>query len=413
MGQNLWDSLASAAEDEKKRWYQARNEAIANAQNLYERGRQAYADAIRTGQDVLARTPQEVTALGSAIKTGAGAANAGVRAAGNAISLGSADNLEAGTEALFGMGGSGDFGQRYQRQLALQHQADAQAAQDLPEIYKWGGRAGAVAGILGAAEPRVAGATLGFIPGVADSLKAIQGAKRIGFIGEGLPAMAAVGGGAVGGVTQLASDAAQGRPTSARDLAGAIGGGALGGVETIYGGPVLGAAVGGGATGLFQGDDPDQTLNDAEISGYFGRGLGTAGELTANALPGNIKGALGEGLSFAKSWARGEPMPWEPADSATVAAALPDAGGRAGPQQWIKLPNNRYTIADWITNQGRAVESKFGNSAGLTPNQKMAVPTFGDRYLTDHWLPRDIGDFSGGWFGSGLGPAVTDDGDNP
>ncbi|HEX5263775.1 MAG TPA: hypothetical protein VFW13_09620, partial [Phenylobacterium sp.] len=135
MGQGLWDSLAAAAEDEKKRWYQARDEAVANAQKLYEQGRQAYADAITTGQNVIARTPQEVRALGGAIKTGAAAANAGMRAAGNAISLGYADNLEAGTEALLGMGGSGDLGQRYQKQLALQHQADAAAAQDFPDVY--------------------------------------------------------------------------------------------------------------------------------------------------------------------------------------------------------------------------------------------------------------------------------------
>ena len=126
MGQGFWDGLESEAEDVKKRWYAARNQAVADAEDAYQRGRQIFADGIRTGQNVVARTPSEVRALGAA-------ANAGVRAVANGASLGVADNLEAGTEALFGLGGPGGLRQRYDNQLALQHQADAQAAQDYPE----------------------------------------------------------------------------------------------------------------------------------------------------------------------------------------------------------------------------------------------------------------------------------------
>jgi len=49
----------------------------------------------------------------------------------------------------------------------------------------------------------------------------------------------------------------------------------------------------------------------------------------------------------------------------------------------------------------------------LTPNQQLAVPALGDLYLPDHWLPRDVGDFSGGWLGSALGPAAFADESQP
>ena len=81
MGQEgFWDGLESDAEEVKKRWYAARNQVAADAGNAYQRGRQIFADEIRTGQNVLARTPQEVRALGAAANTGLRAANAGLRA---------------------------------------------------------------------------------------------------------------------------------------------------------------------------------------------------------------------------------------------------------------------------------------------------------------------------------------------
>lgn len=399
MADNFEDQFGTAFEDEKRRWYAARNRAVANAKNAYERGRQAYGDAIRTGRDVVARTPQEVRALGEAAKTGLRAGNAGARAAGNAISLGYADNLEAGSEAAFGLGGTGGFGERYQKRLALQHQADAQAAQEFPGIYKWSGRAGAVGGILAADTPAMAGAVKA-IPGMAKAFKAIQGAKRFGFVQEGLPTMAAVGGGIVGGATQVAGDALQGKSTSVRDFTGAVGGGALGGLQAVRGGPVLGAALGGGATGLFQGDGLDGSLRDATGSAYAGRVLGTMAEQAANALPNAMKGKLGEGLSFAKSWARGESIPFKATPTDTVKYNIPAPGTSAGPQEWVRLLNGRQSRPDFLTDWGRALEAKFGNSASLTKNQKQLIPLLGDDFRVDHWLPRDIGDFSGGWFGS-------------
>ena len=403
MEQDFEDDLNSAAEAERQQWYSTRTQAVTDAQAAYERGRQIFADTIRTGQNVVARTPQEVRALG-------GATNAFVRSAGNAISLGYADNLDAATDALFGAGGPGDFHQRYDNQLAQQRAMDRQAARDHPVIAGAGEGLGTLAAILAADAPLVAGAAARFFPAGAKAFKAIQGAKRIGFVPEGLGTMAAAGGGALGGAAQLATDATQGRRTSLRDFLGAIGGGALGGERAVRQGPVLGAAIGGASTAALQGGDPDDIMRDATASAYGGRILGTLGEQVSNALPRAAKGALGESLSYAKSWAQGETIPWKKTPSARVGQMLPKSSGNAGPQQRINLPGGGYTRADWLTDWGRAVEAKFGVSGSLRRNQRRAVPALGDLYRPDHWLPGDIGNFSAGWFAPMAGQWSPDDG---
>jgi hypothetical protein len=405
MAQGVEESFGSAVEDAKRRWYEARARAVADGQAAYERGRQIYADAIRAGRNVVARTPQEVRALG-------GAVNAGMRSAGNAASLGLADNLDAITGAAFGGGGSGNFAARYRNQLAEQHALDRQAAQDHRFATKAGNFLGTFGGIFAADAPVAAGAAARMIPGGAKALSAIQRAKRIGFVPEGLTTMAAVGGGTMGGVAQLATDAANGRRTSLQDFLGATGGGAVGGVGAIRRGPVLGAAIGGAVTAGLQGDSLDDVMRDATASAYGGRVLGTLGEQVSNNLPREMKGALGEGLSFAKSWARGETVPLWKTPSEQVALNLPKASGYAGPQQRIGLSKS-FTRADWLTDWGRAIEAKFGVTAGLTRPQRRAVPELGDVYLPDHWLPSDIGNFNGGWLGPVAGQWTPEDGTPP
>lgn len=150
MARDIEDVLRTAAEGGSELWHKLRSQSAAGANDAYERGRQAYADAVRTGQEVVARTPSEVARLGRGV-------NAAVRGFANSASLGATDPLEAGTEAIVGMGGPGNIQQRYERQLALQHQADADAQREFPELYKWSGRAGALAGMIGATEVRVPG----------------------------------------------------------------------------------------------------------------------------------------------------------------------------------------------------------------------------------------------------------------
>lgn len=403
MGNIFEDNLSSAADEARKRWHAARNKAVAEAQNDYERGRQAYADAIRAGRDVVAGTTQQVRNLGSSL-------NAGVRSMGNAVSLGLADNADAATGALLGAGGSGDFASRYHNELALQHAMDAQGARDHPVATQVGNVVGAVGGILAADSPAVAGVVARLFPNGAKAFSAVQGAKRIGFVPEGLGTMAAVGGGAVGGIGQVANDAAHGRATSLRDFAGAVGGGALAGERAVRWGPAGGAAAGGAATGLIQGDSPDEVIRGATASAYMGGPLGAFGVQASNALPRAVKGGLGEGLSFAKSLARGERIPFPDAsDSIAVAHNFPKSLGQAGPQQIVPLSKS-YTKADFLTAWGRAVEAKFGFSAGLTRSQRRAVGELGPLYLVDHWHPGDIGDFAGGWFGPAAGQWSSEDG---
>jgi hypothetical protein len=137
--------LRTAGEGTADWWHQAHAKAIADADNAYQRGRQVYEAAIRTGQQVAAQTPSQVSRLGRA-------GNAAVRAAGNAISLDQADKLEALTEAAFGAG-SGGFQDRYRQRFALQQQADADARNEFPELYKWSDRAGAVGALLALDSP--------------------------------------------------------------------------------------------------------------------------------------------------------------------------------------------------------------------------------------------------------------------
>jgi hypothetical protein len=416
MGQGPGDFLESATKDVRKRWHDARARAVAEAEDDYQRGVQAYGDAIRTGQNVIARTPQEVRALGATAKAAArnaiGAANAGVRSAGNAISLGLADNADAATGALVGRGGPGDFGQRYRNQLAEQYAADRQAAQEHPFATRTGEVLGTLGGIFAADAPAAAGVAARMLPGGIDVLNAIQRAKRIGFIPEGLGTMSAVGGGTVGGAMQLASDAARGRQTSLQDFLGSVGGGVVAGVGAVRRGPVLGAAAGGASTALLHGENPDDAMRAATASAYGGRILGTFGEQVSNALPSSLKGLLGEGLSRAKSLARGERIPPWAEDSEQVARNLPTANGQAGPQEPVGLSKS-YTSADWLTHWGRAIEAKFGISAGLTQAQRRAVPELGSVYLPDHWLPSDIGNFAGGWAGPAAGEWAPGDGSPP
>jgi hypothetical protein len=168
MAQGVEESFGSAVEDAKRRSYEARTRAVADGQAAYERGRQIYADAIRTGRNVVARTPQEVRALG-------GAVNAGVRSAANAASLGLADNLDAITGAAFGAGGSGNFAARYRNQLAEQHALDRQAAQDHRFATKTGNFLGTFGGIFAADAPVAAGAAARMIPGSATAFRISAG----------------------------------------------------------------------------------------------------------------------------------------------------------------------------------------------------------------------------------------------
>ena len=354
-----------------------------------------------TEQDVVARTPSEVARLGRA-------ANAAVRGVANSASLGMADPLEAGTEALVGMGGSGNFQQRYQRQLTLQHQQDVDAQREFPELYKWSDRAGAVGGMLAAGELRLPGFVAKAAPAVGRAVKAVNSTRRIGFVPGGFGTMGAVGGATIGATGQVVGDAARGQASSPMDVLDAAAGGAVSGYEATRGRPVFGAAVGSGVTTGLQDANrgvwsPDDVLQSAQTGAYAGQAFNGLGRFGSNALPTKAKKVLGEGLTLAKSWARGEPIPPFEVPAQGVRVNLPEAqAGRAGPQQRIDLSRS-YTDGDWISMPGNGYESKFGWAAKPTPPQIRAASELAGRYFYDHWLPRDVGAFAAGW----LAPPVA------
>lgn len=177
----------------------------------------------------------------------------------------------------------------------------------------------------------------------------------------------------------------------------------------------MGAAMGGGLnTGLQEVDEgrlsADDVLNSGLASAYAGRGLAAAGQAASNALPRNVKGELGEAMSFAKAWARGEPIPLKKVQSAAMAENIPGSNGQAGPQVPIKLSNDEITRADFGTLWGRAIEAKNGLSASLRRAQRFAPADLSPYYLPDHWSPANFGDLSGGAFGAAFGFRYPDDG---
>jgi len=82
MRRDLEDFLRGAEEGGSDLWHKLRAQAVAGTDDAYQRGRQVYDEAVRTGQDVVARTPTEVARLGRA-------GNAAVRGIANSASLGS------------------------------------------------------------------------------------------------------------------------------------------------------------------------------------------------------------------------------------------------------------------------------------------------------------------------------------
>jgi hypothetical protein len=409
LGRDIEDYLRSAEEGGSDLWHRLRAQSVAGAQEAYQNGREAYAKAIRAGQNVMAQTPSQVARLGRG-------ANAAVRAAGNAISMNQADKLEAATEVLLGAGGTGNMQQRYQKRLALQRRADADAQREFPGLYKWSGRAGDVAGILAMDSPAVASGAARLLPGGGKLVKGLEKFRPEGFIRAGYGRLAAGIGGTVNAAVQAGDDALHGRPVTLGREADAFASGAIGTAAAAHGNPAMGAAVGGGLnTALQEADEgrlsAEDVLNSGLASAYAGRGFATAGQAASNALSRNAKGELGEAMSFAKAWARGEPIPLKKVPSAAMAENIPGSKGVAGPQVPIKLSNDDITRVDFGTLWGRAIEAKNGLSATLRGAQRFAPVDLSPHYLPDHWSPANFGDLSGGAFGTPFGFRYPDDGD--
>jgi hypothetical protein len=340
---------------------------------------------------------------------------AAIRSAANGATLDYADNASAFGDALLGCGVGSNFGDRYRYNLDQEHVRDRYYEREYPNTWKAAGAVGTLGGIAAAGVGEFGpGVMARFVPGSARAIRAVGTTRVVPFIKEGYDTMGAVGGGLIGGVGQLATDASRGRLSSPADLGTSIAGGAYTGWQATHGRPVSGAAIGAGgvtaAQDLLDGGSfsPMDVLRGAQGGAYMGRLWDLAGAYGSNALPTAMTGALGEAATFAKSWARGEPIPIPmktPRPRAQVANAPSEA--TPGPQRPIDLTRGRYTKADFVTSFGRALESKFGAYARLTPAQRLALARFGEAYKVDHWLPRNIGELTAGWFGAPSGQAVS------
>jgi len=106
-----------------------------------------------------------------------------------------------------------------------------------------------------------------------------------------------------------------------------------------------------------------------------------AGARGSAALPPVAKGQLGEGLSVVKTILKGDRP--------------------TGFQVRKVMQNNKATIVDHETAKGVYVESKFGPTARLSPNQQYAQQQWGPDYRVDRWLPEHVGAIT-----APVGPAV-------
>jgi hypothetical protein len=254
------------------------------------------------------------------------------------------------------------------------------------------------------------------VPVLAKASRAINLPGRLPFIRKGYAAMGAAGGGLISAVTQVASDALDGRVSSPTDVLAATGGGIAGGRLAVAGRPVLGAAIGAGGAETLQdlANGGDFSVVDAQHStnagAYGGRVFKVAGEHLSNAAPIKTKGAIGDTLTHIKSLARGEYIPFLKTPMGNRSPILPGLiGGKAGSQKAIELPSRAKTVADKVTYWDRALEAKFGPYAKLSKAQREAWDRLGPLfYQPDQWLPKHVGELAAGLVGSAAGQHASD-----
>lgn len=453
MAMSLQEQLR-AKRAETERWIREREAQLRRAAAGAEaKGRQVYADAIKTGQKVLARTPAEIRALGTAALQGRlpqavgqaiarevvqrapvvshngakprpsatpkpqGSAvapkivrqlEAGLSGAVDEVSFGLADRALSASEAIGAAIREGDvqnFGKEYEAGMATRRAEDEYDAKN----HALARNVGRVVGLgVGVAATGPAGAA------IKAGMKTTQaGAKLLAHVAKtprlkgidprGMTRLAAGGGATAGVIGQAATDAMVGNRSSLGDLAAAGLGGGLGGVATLRRGAVRGGLVGGAATSalgdVFGGRPP--SAEDAIEAGHVGAvvggltaGLGTYGSAAQSS---RIKGEIGEGMSALKSLARGRiPRRNAKVELRNGGHSVPDQTMDRGFLFWGKLDEPEY------------LEAKLGPAARLTrPQQRLRDQSPG-RFAVDAWRFTDVGKMIG-TAGAQAGPQVTDE----
>jgi hypothetical protein len=281
MAMSLQEQLRAQREATERSIRQRNAQASRGLEDLEARGRKVYADAIRTGKDVVARTPAELRALGLAAATGqlpaavgalvasrltkappakpqGGSAasqarrapqtrassprpkidvsrqfEAGLSGAVDEFSFGLADRAGALFDAAVdGVQGDGEgILKDYRDHKAIKGAEDAYDSEHY-RAARNGGRAAGFVGSLavtgglgaGAGAVRVGGA-------LGKAIRAANATNRIKSMAPGGLTVLATGGGAISGVAgQAINDVLSGQPSSGRDYVAAGIGGALGGL---------------------------------------------------------------------------------------------------------------------------------------------------------------------------------------
>ncbi|WP_374472795.1 hypothetical protein [Phenylobacterium sp.] len=416
---------ARAAEQALK---QRIRDASHDARELEALGYAVVKRAIRTGQDVLARTPSEVRQLGLAAVQGrlpqelAGAVakkvaqaaapapkanssarkavvkqeppkntagqqvRAAVSGAVDEFTLGTADHVLSAGEALLD-GGVQGVGDRYATEIRQRRAEDAYDSENYGAARTTGRAVGFIGGL--AATGGVASATragLSGAPQAAKLLAAVAKAPKLkhGVDSRGLVQFAAGSGAAAGAASQVVEDAAGGRVSSPGQYGAAALGGAAGGVATLRYGPMRGGAIGGASdaagSDIAAGRMP--SAGDAIGAAHGAALLGKAGDVLGTyrtaALSSHLKGKVGEALSYGKTLARGK---------------VPDVrkdGVPIGNGKKVSKPDQKIDD-DYL-------DAKMGPYADLTPNQrrlKKMQDDSGREFIIDAWQFRDVGKAAG------------------
>jgi hypothetical protein len=347
-------------------------------------GSEAWNRSTRAGGNVLARTTQELRALGARVLPQVAA---GTNGAVDAATAGLGDKYTAFKLASEGIGAGRTLPQRYKSIRQLQDEQDQYDREHYSKARLVGGAVGTVGSIAltGGAGAAEQGAVR----------LAPYAARAVGYglrpvVAHVLPHVAVGGAGAAASVTgQLASDVASGRLSNLPTYGEAAAGGAVGGLTTSYVGPRAGAvaeaATAEGFHGLRTGDFSLERLeNGAVLGSHFARAGDLAGRNWAESLPIRKKGKLGEKMSDVKS----------------------RVSGQSSTNHGDKVDLSKgHTFIDSRTNADITVESKFGPWARLSKSQLRAQAEL-NNYAVDHWLSEDIGKVTGGLSGLLFGQSL-------
>lgn len=362
------------------------------------------APSAKTARPVSAPTSKPKAAaaptLRERIDENLGRAGAFVNGAGDAATLGLANQLMVIQQMRQGAGIGLNPIENYKHLLGLQE------AQDLLEKEKYPLSRGA-GSLVGTVAPIVltggaSAAPQGFTRIAPHAVKGAGWGARALIKRFGPQTGISLAGGSASAATQVAVDAADPRSkVSAANTIGSFAGGAVGGLVNLYGGVRAGAvsdAVAAEVTrAVLRGEWPSlQAMGQDAVAGsYLGKFAGDVASGWSKRLPSSkyykrgrrfSKEELGEKLSEAKSLLQGERVFRKP-DAVKV------SGGETRPD------HAGVEIFSPAGAPAQPRESKFGFYARLTKRQQEASREL-QGYRVDHFTPDDVAKLAGGFLAS-------------